>query len=271
MVNLNDNDFKCEICMENFNVVNRKPNSLVPCGHTFCVMCLEHIGNSLCPTCRVEIQNIIPNWEIIKRLDNSVPSQQTMSRPPQPLNTQVAKIRTCCSQVSEHFYALSTKRKLLFIYTIFILLPVFLIYPVALLYIGIQHVYGECAMNYLIPIWMVVYGGNGILTVVFAVILALFLILKFPEAKITFGFLSAVLGLFAFFELIWFFVGTVWIFGAYPIVSYDQSSSNYCQPALFKFAFGTLITQCIVFGIFVCISPCVLCCCWGKLSRNRRS
>jgi len=54
---------------------------------------------------------------------------------------------------------------------------VFLIYPTALLYIGIQHVYGECAINYMIPVWMLVYGAVGIITVIFGIILALFLIL----------------------------------------------------------------------------------------------
>jgi len=64
--------------------------------------------------------------------------------------------------------------------------------------------------------------------------------------------------------------GTVWVFGSYPNVNYDQTSSgNYCQPTLFKFAFGTLIAQCILFGLLVCFSPCILCCCWGKLSRNK--
>ena len=53
----------------------------------------------------------------------------------------------------------------------------FLIYPTALLYIGIQHVYGECAINYMIPVWMLVYGAVGIITVIFGIILALFLIL----------------------------------------------------------------------------------------------
>jgi hypothetical protein len=52
MAVLNENEFKCEICMENFSTDIRKPNSLVPCGHTFCVICLEHMGVKKCPTCR---------------------------------------------------------------------------------------------------------------------------------------------------------------------------------------------------------------------------
>lgn len=108
-------EFKCEICMEDFDSINRKPNSLVPCGHTFCIICLEHIGSSKCPTCRSDFTNFIPNWEIIKRLNNTH-IQQHVSGPPssQPQTSQASNsdnIRTCCTNVSSHFYALSTKRK----------------------------------------------------------------------------------------------------------------------------------------------------------------
>ncbi len=61
----NENDFKCEICMESFNTTNRRPNSLVPCGHTFCIICLEHIGNSKCPTCRYNILFLLFYFDLL--------------------------------------------------------------------------------------------------------------------------------------------------------------------------------------------------------------
>lgn len=119
MKKLNENEFKCEICMEDFDSLNRKPNSLVPCGHTFCIVCLEHIGNNTCPTCRSEFNNFIPNWEIIKRLNDVNTAHQHIVGPASsagapPLTTQPTsadKLRTCCSTLSSHFYALSMKRK----------------------------------------------------------------------------------------------------------------------------------------------------------------
>lgn len=62
--------FDCELCIENFNQFDRKPYSVVPCGHTICLDCLNklEINKSLCPFCRIEMQSKIPNWEVMKRL-----------------------------------------------------------------------------------------------------------------------------------------------------------------------------------------------------------
>ena len=56
---------------------------------------------------RVDYNNIIPNWEIIKRLNetNNVPQQQ------QAEHKSSVAFRNCCTAISSHFYSLSTKRK----------------------------------------------------------------------------------------------------------------------------------------------------------------
>lgn len=60
--------FECELCLENYNSYDKKPHSLVPCGHAICLSCCNNLTKPVCPFCRVKYENKIPNWEIIKRL-----------------------------------------------------------------------------------------------------------------------------------------------------------------------------------------------------------
>ncbi|CAF0725004.1 unnamed protein product [Brachionus calyciflorus] len=60
--------FECELCLENYNLFDKKPHSLVPCGHALCLECFNNLHKSACPFCRIKIENKIPNWEIVKRL-----------------------------------------------------------------------------------------------------------------------------------------------------------------------------------------------------------
>jgi len=52
----------------------------VPCGHTYCIECLNKITN--CPSCRIQFQNKIPNWEIlaIKRSKSSTAPPASVPR-----------------------------------------------------------------------------------------------------------------------------------------------------------------------------------------------
>ena len=66
--------FECELCLENYNLYDKKPYSLVPCGHSICIKCFESLTKTVCPYCRAPYATKIPNWEIIKRLPKpSVP------------------------------------------------------------------------------------------------------------------------------------------------------------------------------------------------------
>jgi hypothetical protein len=60
--------FECELCLEMYNLYDKKPFSLVPCGHSICIKCFESLNKTACPYCRAAFTAKIPNWEIIKRL-----------------------------------------------------------------------------------------------------------------------------------------------------------------------------------------------------------
>lgn len=60
--------YECELCLESYNVYDRKPYSLVPCGHSLCIKCFESLTKTVCPYCRCGFTSKIPNWEIVKRL-----------------------------------------------------------------------------------------------------------------------------------------------------------------------------------------------------------
>lgn len=60
--------FDCELCIENYNNYDKRPFSLVPCGHAVCLSCINNLQKPMCPFCRSKYENKIPNWEIIKRL-----------------------------------------------------------------------------------------------------------------------------------------------------------------------------------------------------------
>ncbi|EGC29981.1 hypothetical protein DICPUDRAFT_90265 [Dictyostelium purpureum] len=61
----------CGICSNLF----KDPNTLVPCGHTFCLECLKKSSNSVkCIQCKTDYQNYIPNFplkQMIECLDQS--------------------------------------------------------------------------------------------------------------------------------------------------------------------------------------------------------
>ena len=102
-------EFICEICLINYDAINRKPYSLVPCGHTFCIMCMNEMQTNNCPVCRANFSNKIPNWEILKRLKSSVPSAPGLSA--QEIPTLVANRNENRQSVYDNFFAMSSKRK----------------------------------------------------------------------------------------------------------------------------------------------------------------
>lgn len=263
-------EFICEICLINYDAINRKPYSLVPCGHTFCIMCMNEMQTNNCPVCRANFSNKIPNWEILKRLKSSVPSAPGLSA--QEIPTLVANRNENRQSVYDNFFAMSSKRKFVFFYSIFLAM-VFLIYPFALLWVGIEH-RSECYIDKWIPVWMMVYGLFGILMVAVGFFLIQYLMLK-PKnlrSRKVMSVLTTIGSLLTLFEFSWFFVGTVWVFRAYPNVTYStynlkDSITTYCAPDMYKFAFGTLVAQCCIFGLFLCSSPCLFCCLpWRRLN-----
>ena len=110
-------DFVCEICLNRYDTISRRPYSLVPCGHTFCMNCMNQIPSSACPTCRAGFINKIPNWEITKRLDGSVnqpsapPGMMVQQATIYQNNNQNNGVLEPDQNCMDDFFALSSKRK----------------------------------------------------------------------------------------------------------------------------------------------------------------
>ncbi len=142
-------------------------------------------------------------------------------------------------------------------------MPLFLIYPISLASVGFEYS-TECNIDKKIPVWFMIYGLIGILMVLILIFLIEYLILikRIERSKLFLTIVLVSLALIAFIELILFFVGSVWIFRANSKVTFektDDSIQTYCQPVMFKFGLATLCIQCIIFGIFLILSPCLKC------------
>ena len=71
---------ECPICMERYSPQERIPKVL-PCGHTFCNICLENVASRQrleCPNCKVihkvpsqGVQGFITNYDTLRMLDYS--------------------------------------------------------------------------------------------------------------------------------------------------------------------------------------------------------
>lgn len=44
--------YDCELCLESYNIYDKKPHSIVPCGHSICIKCLNSLRKEVCPFCR---------------------------------------------------------------------------------------------------------------------------------------------------------------------------------------------------------------------------
>jgi len=57
---------ECFLCTELYDTNTHKPYSLNPCGHHFCVSCLEKAKATTCPTCRGNIQSKTLNRAVLE-------------------------------------------------------------------------------------------------------------------------------------------------------------------------------------------------------------
>ncbi len=67
----------CEVCYDVFNEKERKPLSLVSCGHTFCSSCISKLTSRLCPICKTYYNQTITNWTLVYLLPKQANLQQT--------------------------------------------------------------------------------------------------------------------------------------------------------------------------------------------------
>lgn len=61
----------CEICLEKYDKVERKPMTIIPCGHTYCLDCLGRLKRQInkCPKCKQPISSKKPSYAVLSILD----------------------------------------------------------------------------------------------------------------------------------------------------------------------------------------------------------
>ena len=55
----------CAVCFNKYDNDKHKPYSITPCGHCFCLTCLNSLTNKKCPVDRIDIENKIVNRGIL--------------------------------------------------------------------------------------------------------------------------------------------------------------------------------------------------------------
>ena len=59
---INNLNFECGVCKDEYNNLNRQIQVLHPCGHSFCKRCVDKL--SMCPICRKLFSHVSTNWII---------------------------------------------------------------------------------------------------------------------------------------------------------------------------------------------------------------
>lgn len=83
---------ECKICYDKFNKTVRKPFTVIPCGHTFCISCLNDLRkiNYICPTCRVKIENEKPSYILLELMDLNILAETSPTVPPRKIEPSPA-------------------------------------------------------------------------------------------------------------------------------------------------------------------------------------
>ncbi len=70
----------CSVCLENFDdeIIERRPFLTNPCGHCFCLSCLNSFNPQNCPKYRVKIENKICNWQLVYLINKSKVNKQRL-------------------------------------------------------------------------------------------------------------------------------------------------------------------------------------------------
>lgn len=76
---------ECKICLKKYNLLDRKPATIVACNHTYCLRCMFSlkVKNKKCPECQIEIKKCLPNYaliELIETKNQSLEEEQNLNK-----------------------------------------------------------------------------------------------------------------------------------------------------------------------------------------------
>ncbi|KAK2189776.1 hypothetical protein NP493_97g01033 [Ridgeia piscesae] len=128
--------------------------------------------------------------------------------------------------------------------------------PISMIVIGSMYL-GQCPREHYIPIYLIVAGVFGILKNLSNVTQRVKNRLDEDDETENVAKTNPFDGTLNCFLFAWFIAGNVWIYRVYnDFNSEDPSSSEYCHPTLYWFAFW-VTTATYIFGVTMC---CCICC-----------
>ena len=70
---------ECSICNEDYDTKDHKPYTIFPCGHCFCLKCINLLTQQQCPNCRGILQSKIVNRGVLDIIEQS--KQKSTNKP----------------------------------------------------------------------------------------------------------------------------------------------------------------------------------------------
>jgi len=106
----------CPICYELMKAPKNTPTLLFPCGHTFCIECLNsHIklnSRGTCPYCRVKIQNQAPNLQLQQLIDGFAGRKEEIIKKVEKVTRDAAESADSTNSFSLRNVSLSDREQL---------------------------------------------------------------------------------------------------------------------------------------------------------------
>ncbi|XGW06482.1 hypothetical protein V3C99_016636 [Haemonchus contortus] len=118
---------------------------------------------------------------------------------------------------------------------------------------------GTCPFQPIMPIWLIIFGVLSVLFGVCGLVFALKL--NYTGRKALYRDLA--MGIMTAFWLIWFILGSYYVYDIYNTVVYEQGHPYYCYPLVYKFTIFIVTVIWVIIGIACCcVCYCVafLCC-----------
>ncbi len=129
----------------------------------------------------------------------------------------------------------------------------------------------ECHIQRMIPVFLIVYGSVYLLRYTITTCLRCGKKnddeIEENEDADTFRFFQVFLFFVDLFLLIWFLMGSVWVYGNFSDVQYhDRALASHCNGVAYLFAFWFTTIHYIVLGVCMFCCPCIICCCYARVN-----